>query len=96
MKKQFIKDIQNIEKLDELKWVFNTTSGINKNNLKEKIINTLKKADGKPIEELKGIDFEKAKKLFNDDLMTEQNYINRILKNLEDDKVFNQIFEIAE
>ena len=52
IKNQFIKDIQNIEKLDELKWVFNTTSGVNKSNLKEKIISTLKKADGTPIEEI--------------------------------------------
>ena len=52
IKNQFIKDLQSIKNLDELKWVFNTTSGVTKANLKSKIISTLRKADGKPIEEL--------------------------------------------
>ncbi|MFK8299070.1 hypothetical protein ACI76O_11870, partial [Capnocytophaga cynodegmi] len=97
IKNQFIKDIQSIEKLDELKWVFNTTSGVNKTNLKEKIISTLKKADGTPIEELNRLFDEesivkKLKKTFGDEIETP----NDLIKKLDDEKIFNQIFEVAE
>ena len=84
IKNQFIKDIQNIEKLDELKWVFNTTSGVNKSNLKEKIISTLKKADGTPIEEIhklfgeEDIFSKKASKLFGVDIDNVKDLILRL------------------
>lgn len=99
IKSQFIKDIQSIEKLDELKWVFNTTFGVNKTNLKEKIISTLKKADGTPIEELEKIPLDKIKKLFPEsvnEVITNKNKLEYLIKKLEDDKIFNQIFEIVE
>ncbi|GET46188.1 hypothetical protein [Capnocytophaga felis] len=98
IKNQFVKDLQNIEKLDELKWVFNTTSGVNKSNLKEKIINTLKKADGTPNEELEMIKLEQVKKLFPKEarIITNKNRLDFLLKKLEEDKIFNQIFEIVE
>ena len=98
IKNQFIKDIQNIEKLDELKWVFNTTSGVNKTNLKEKIISTLKKADGTPIEEIQELFknteiVNKFKKTFNDNRISKP---QDLVKKLEDDSIFNQMFEIVE
>jgi hypothetical protein len=52
---QFIRDLQNINNLDELRWVFNSTSGVNKGNLKIKFLETLKKADGSVVEELEDI-----------------------------------------
>ena len=98
IRKQFIRDIQSVEKLDELKWVFNTTSGVNKENLKEKIINTLKKNDGKPIEELEKITLEQVKKIFPKEARTinKNNRLDFLMKKLEDDQIFNQIFEVVE
>lgn len=97
IKNQFIKDLQNIKNLDELKWVFNTTSGVTKANLKSKIISTLRKADGKPIEELerlfKNEDIvKKLKNIFGEGIKTSKDILNK----LNDDKIFNQIFEIVE
>lgn len=97
IKNQFIKDLQSIKNLDELKWVFNTTSGVTKANLKSKIISTLRKADGKPIEELerlfKNEDIvKKLKNIFGEDIKTSKDILNK----LNDDKIFNQIFEIVE
>ena len=98
IKNQFIKDLQNIKNLDELKWVFNTTSGVTKANLKSKIISTLRKADEKPIEELGNISLDQVKKLFKNEakVINKGNRIEFLLKKLEDDKVFNEIFEIVE
>ena len=98
IRKQFIRDIQSVEKLDELKWVFNTTSGVNKENLKEKIINTLKKNDGKPIEELEKITLEQVKKIFPKEArsINKNNRLDFLMKKLEDDQIFNQIFEVVE
>ena len=98
IRKQFIRDIQSVEKLDELKWVFNTTSGVNKGNLKEKIISTLKKNDGKPIEELEKITLEQVKKIFPKEARTinRNNRLDFLMKKLEDDQIFNQIFEVVE
>ena len=97
IKNQFIKDLQNIKNLDELKWVFNTTSGVTKANLKSKIISTLRKADGKPIEELERLFkdediVKKLKNIFGEDIKTSKDILNK----LNDDKIFNQIFEIVE
>ena len=98
IKNQFIKDLQSIKNLDELKWVFNTTSGVTKANLKSKIISTLRKADGKAIEELGNISLDQVKKLFKNEakVINKGNRIEFLLKKLEDDKVFNEIFEIVE
>ncbi|GIM53349.1 hypothetical protein CAPN004_23780 [Capnocytophaga cynodegmi] len=100
IKNQFIKDIQSIEKLDELKWVFNTTSGVNKTNLKEKIISTLRKADGTPIEELnklfKGSNQklmkDKFSKIFGEPIEDSDD----LLKSIEKSDNFEKIFEIVE
>ena len=98
IKNQFIKDLQSIKNLDELKWIFNTTSGVTKANLKSKIISTLRKADGKAIEELGNISLDQVKKLFKNEakVINKENRIEFLLKKLEDDKVFNEIFEIVE
>lgn len=97
IKSQFIKDIQSIEKLDELKWVFNTTSGVNKTNLKEKIISTLKKADGTLIEEIQKLfkndkSLNRIQQVFGKDI----NSPSDLLEKLNNDKIFYQIFEIVE
>ena len=93
----FIKDLQNIKNLDELKWVFNTTSGVTKANLKSKIISTLRKADGKPIEELERLFdnrtiVKKLQTIFGKEVKT----LNDLLNKINDDNIFNKIFEIVE
>ncbi len=99
IKDQFIKDLQKMDKLGDIKWVFNTTSGINKNNLKDKIIKTLKKADGEtPIDELsklftKNSDFSrKASKWIGKDRVSSKSF----LEWLDKPENFNKLFEIAE
>ena len=93
----FIKDLQNIKNPDELKWVFNTTSGVTKANLKSKIISTLRKADGKPIEELERLFdnrtiVKKLQTIFGKEVKT----LNDLLNKINDDNIFNKIFEIVE
>ncbi|MCX2682004.1 fibronectin type III domain-containing protein [Galbibacter sp. EGI 63066] len=98
IKTQFIRDIQGINNLNEVKWVFNSTSGVNKGNLKAKFLETLKKADGSPVDELKTISESQIKKLFPEDIrfIDNNNRIDFLLDKLEDNNVFNKIFEVAE
>lgn len=60
IKNQFVKDLQKMNELGDIQWIFNKTKGIdNIQTLKTNVLNSLKKADGTPIEKLKNIDFEK-------------------------------------
>ena len=65
--------------------------------LKNGVLQALKKADGKPIEELerlfKNEDIvKKLKNIFGEGIKTSKDILNK----LNDDKIFNQIFEIVE
>jgi hypothetical protein len=97
-RKQFIPDIADTKftQFGQKKYIFAANNNINKNTLKDYVVSSLKKADGSPIEELKTITVQQAQRLFNDKLMDESNYLRRIITHLEDDHVFNQIFEIVE
>ena len=98
IRKQFIRDIQAIQNLEELKWVFHKTSGVNKENLKERILSTLKKADGTPVDEINlicddPISLNKIRKTFGDDNIEDA---KSLLRKLENDKIFNTIFNVVE
>ena len=53
IKNQFLKDLQKMDKLGDIQWIFAKKGNINDlSTLKSKVIQALKTADGKPIEEL--------------------------------------------
>ena len=53
IKNQFLKDLQNMNDLGDIQWIFAKTNNISDlQTLKAKVIAALKTADGKPIEEL--------------------------------------------
>lgn len=81
-----------------MKWVFNSTSGVNKGNLKSKILATLKKADGSAVDELEAIfkenplaTSEKYSTLFRREINSAENIIDA----LDDDAIFNKLFKTA-
>lgn len=81
-----------------MKWVFHKTSGVNKENLKERILSTLKKADGTPVDEINLIcddliSLNKIRKTFGDDNIEDA---KSLLRKLENDKIFNTIFNVVE
>lgn len=85
--------------MGDIQWIFNKTSGIGDiQMLKKNVLESLRKADGKPIEELdklfKNADIvNKFKAIFKDNRIAKP---QDLIKKLEDDKIFNQIFEIIE
>lgn len=97
-RKQFIPDLadHNFTEFGQKKYIFAANNNINKNTLKDYVINSLKKADGSPVDELKSISFEQAQKLFKDNTMNRANYLNKIISNIENDNIFNQLFEIVD
>ena len=61
IKNQFLKDLQKMDKLGDIQWIFAKTNNISDlQTLKAKVIEALKTADGKPIEELEKL-FEENK-----------------------------------
>ena len=99
IKNQFIKDLQKMDNLGDIQWIFRKTANIaDMTTLKNGVLQALKKADGKPIEELGNISLDQVKKLFKNEskVINKENRIEFLLKKLEDDKVFNEIFEIVE
>ena len=53
IKNQFLKDLQNMKDLGDIQWIFAKTNNISDlQTLKAKVIEALKTADGKPIQEL--------------------------------------------
>jgi hypothetical protein len=99
VKSQFVKDLQKMENAGDVQWIFNKTSTItDMQTLKTKVISVLKKADGSPIDELNVISVKQIEKLFPKDVgnITDSNKLRFLLQKLEDNNVFDQIFEIVE
>ena len=98
IKNQFLKDLQKMNNLGDIQWIFRKTANIaDMTTLKNGVLQALKKADGKPIEELerlfKNEDIvKKLKNIFGEGIKTSKDILNK----LNDDKIFNQIFEIVE
>ena len=98
IKNQFIKDLQKMDNLGDIQWIFRKTANIaDMATLKNGVLQALKKADGKPIEELERLFkdediVKKLKNIFGEDIKTSKDILNK----LNDDKIFNQIFEIVE
>jgi len=98
IKDQFIKDLKKIASLEELKWVFNKTGGMpDIGTLKTKVMKALKKADGSAVDELGSIPIEKIKKLFGSNVngIDELNKAEKLLEVLNNDEVFEKIFEVV-
>ena len=84
-----------MDNLGDIQWIFRKTANIaDMTTLKNGVLQALKKADGKAIE----ISLDQVKKLFKNEakVINKENRIEFLLKKLEDDKVFNEIFEIVE
>jgi len=95
---QFVKDLQKMENLGDIQWIFNKI-GVNLElaGLKDNVIKALKKQDGTPIDELGNMSKEQVKKLFPE--LTEVSSTNikeKVLEGLSDDKNFKVIFQIVE
>jgi len=101
IKKQFTKDLQKMENLGDVQWIFNK-KGVNSTmqELKENVIKSLKKADGSPIDELNIINTNQVKKLFANDegikFINDSNRLEFLLDKLNEDDVFDSIFEIVD
>ncbi|GET46191.1 hypothetical protein RCZ01_14930 [Capnocytophaga felis] len=99
-RKQFIPDLAdvNFTELGQKKYIFKANKNIDATTLKENVIKALKKADGTPIEEVdklfgeEDIFSKKVSKLFGVDIDNAKDLIQA----LDDEKIFNQIFEIVE
>ena len=87
-----------MDNLGDIQWIFRKTANIaDMTTLKNGVLQALKKADGKPIEELERLFkyediVKKLKNIFGEDIKTSKDILNK----LNDDKIFNQIFEIVE
>ena len=99
IKNQFLKDLQNMNDLGDIQWIFAKTNNISDlQTLKAKVIAALKTADGKPIEELEKL-FEEpsaftkkiSKWLKVDDISSEV-----FLQWLDKPENFKKIFEIVD
>ena len=63
IKNQFIKDLQKMDNLGDIQWIFRKTANIaDMTTLKNGVLQALKKADGKAIEELGNISLDQVKK----------------------------------
>ncbi|MFK8299052.1 hypothetical protein ACI76O_11550 [Capnocytophaga cynodegmi] len=99
-RKQFIPDLADTDftELGQKKYIFKANNNINATTLKENVIKALKKADGTPIDEIQKLFGEedifskKVSKLFGVDV----NNAKDLIQALDDEKIFNQIFEIVE
>ena len=98
IKNQFLKDLQKMEDLGEIQWIFAKTDNISDlRTLKAKVIAALKTANGEPIKELKKL-FEEpsaftrkiSKWLKVDDISSEA-----FLQWLDKPENFKKIFEIV-
>lgn len=99
IKSQFIKDLVNTKELGNIQWIFHKTGNTtNLKNLKENVMKALKKADGTPIEDLNSMTLEQVRKLFPESstLITPKNKIDFLLEKLNENQVFNKIFQISE
>ncbi len=99
IKNQFLKDLQKMNDLGDIQWIFAKTNNISDlQTLKAKVIAALKTADGKPIEELEKISIEQIKKLFPEfkDVINNNNKNRFLLEKLNEDDFFKKIFQIAE
>ena len=99
IKNQFLKDLQNMKDLGDIQWIFAKTNNISDlQTLKAKVIEALKTADGKPIEELEKLfepnsDFsEKFLKWTKGDKSSAE----LLLEWLDKPENFKKIFEIVD
>lgn len=98
IKKQFVYDLGNMDKLGDVKWIF-SKKGVNQSidELRANVIKNLKKADGSPIDGLNEL-FNEIGKIKKMQEMFGESVINptELLKRLDEPGIFKQIFEIVE
>ncbi len=92
---QFIKDLNKMTELGELKWIFNKTSGISDSKmLKEKVLEALRNDPLKRLENMfdeAGVFSKKMQSIFD----VEVDNAKDLLNILDDNSVFEEIFEIT-
>ena len=93
--KQFKNDLDGIATLDEMAWVFDKKGKFtNPTYLKEKVLETLASPEGRAA--LNTLGSSKATLLFPNDQILKLNpsiFVDRLISNLSDDAIFNQIFK---
>ncbi|WP_299332882.1 hypothetical protein [uncultured Psychroserpens sp.] len=109
IKKQFTKDLAKMSKLEDgfnIQWVFNK-KGVTQSlsELKENVLKALRKADGTPIDELSVVSIDQVKKIFPEpeDISALESFLDFggthqqfLLDKLNEDAIFDSIFEIVE
>lgn len=97
IKNQLIKDLQKMKDLGDIQWIFNKTNGIGDMQiLKNKILKSLKKADGTPIEEMREL-FETPKFSSKISEWTKENPTpKKFLEWLDKPENFEKLFKITE
>lgn len=100
IRKQFTKDLQKMESLESVGWVFNKKGVASTlESLKENVIKTLRKSDGSPIDELVDtVELEQVQKLFPKliDEFDESDYLDFLIDKLDEDEIFDTIFEVVD
>jgi hypothetical protein len=98
IRSQFVKDLNKMTELGELKWFFKKSDGVNAGNLKEQVLSALTKQGGGPVDELNNISLEQVRKILGDDYgsITNTNRIQKLTTALNDDNFFNTIFEVVD
>lgn len=92
---QLVKDLvnKNIEKLEDLQWIFKRTEGINEKVLYKRVIGALESEAGrKSLQVAVKNNLENFQKLFGNEVLDE----NDIIEKLKDKSIFNKIFKIYE
>ena len=98
IKSQFIKDLQKMGDLGDIRWIFNKTDNVSDLQiLKNKVISSLKKANGSPIDELDNLfnspaNISRIQNIFGQDIINSSN----LLRKLDDMEIFKKIFEVVE
>ncbi len=94
LESNFLKDLSTIKNIDDIKWFFNSTSGINNiSELKTMVKNVLKKAD----DELEKLFDEEGKfsRKISKTFKTTINNSSDLLQAISNSDNFNKIFEIV-
>lgn len=90
--REFVKrDLFSVNSLEEIQWRIKWNSSSSNKLTKDQMIVFLSSIEG--IEALKAVGYEKLKRIFSDDgFMNVNNFVDRAIKNFDNETVFNKIF----
>ncbi|XRE41933.1 hypothetical protein ACIVBQ_000137 [Tenacibaculum discolor] len=90
--REFVKrDLFSVNSLEEIQWRIKWNSSSSNKLTKDQMIVFLSSIEGK--EALKAVGYEKLKRIFPDDgFMNVNNFVDRVIKNFDNETTFNKIF----